>query len=187
MTVVYVLIAVAAILAVLVAVIASRPAEFRVVRSAQMGAPPAKVFDQVNNLRRWEAWSPWAKLDPSMSIFYEGPAEGRGAIHKWSGNKKVGEGTITITESQPTQCIRMKLEFIRPFACQNDVEFTFKPANDQTLVTWSMTGHNGFMAKAMGLVMNMDKMVGGDFEKGLSAMKSLVETASTVARAGQPA
>jgi uncharacterized protein YndB with AHSA1/START domain len=186
MNVMYILIAVLAIIAVLIGVIATRPAEYRVVRSATLGAPPQDVFTQVNNLRLWEAWSPWAKLDPAMTKSYEGPAEGRGATHKWSGNKHVGEGKVTITESQPPERIRMKLEFIKPFKCQNDVEFTFTPVNDQTLVTWSMMGHNNFMAKAMGLIMNMDKMVGGDFEKGLAAMKSVVEGAVERSRAGQP-
>jgi hypothetical protein len=172
-----ILIAIAVILIVFVVVVALRPAEFHVARSATIPAPPAVVFAQVNDLHKWEAWSPWAKLDPAMKQTYEGPPAGDGAIYRWDGNNQVGAGSTTITESRPTDLIRMKLEFLRPFACTNAVEFTFKPEGNQTAVTWSMDGKNNFMAKAVGLVMNMDKMVGGQFEQGLAQLKSVVETA----------
>jgi hypothetical protein len=135
------------------------------------------VFAQVNELRQWEAWSPWAKLDPAMKQTYEGPASGAGAVSAWCGNRKVGEGRNTIVESRAPELIRLKLEFLRPFKCTNDVEFTFQFNGRGTVVTWSMTGKNNFMGKAFGLFMNMDKMVGGDFERGLAAMKSAVEQA----------
>src|SRR5262249_6052217 len=100
---------------------------------------------------------------------------GTGAIFKWSGNDEVGEGKMTLTESHLPDSITIKLEFVRPFAATNDVEFTFQPVGDQTSVTWAMSGKNNFMSKAICLFMNMDKMVGGDFEKGLASMKSIVE------------
>src|SRR5438876_11472300 len=112
----YVLLAVAAILALFVCIVAMRPAEFRVVRSATMAAPPADVFAQVNDLHKWEAWSPWAKLDPAMKQTYDGAPEGTGAIYSWNGDKNVGEGRMTITESRAGELIRIKLEFMRPFA-----------------------------------------------------------------------
>ena len=121
--------------------------------------------------------SPWAKLDPSMKKTHEGAPAGTGAIYSWSGNDQVGEGRMTLTESRPSELIRIKLEFMKPFAATNTTEFTFKPEGNQTMVTWSMFGMNNFIAKAFGLFMNMDKMVGGDFEKGLASMKSVVETA----------
>src|SRR5262249_39093260 len=153
------------------------PSEYRVVRSATMAAPPADVFAQVNDFHKWEAWSPWAKLDPTMQQIYEGPPAGAGAVYKWSGNRNVGEGRMTLAESQPNDRIAIKLEFLRPFKGNNDVEFTFKPEDSKTLVTWTMSGRKHFMVKAFTLFMNMDKMIGGDFEKGLAGMKSVVESA----------
>jgi hypothetical protein len=173
-----ILIAIGVIVVVFLIVVALQPAEFRVVRSANMSAPPAVVFAQVNDFHKWEAWSPWEKLDPALKRTYEGPSAGTGAIYRWVGNNKVGEGSMTITESRSSDLIRIKLEFLKPFASTADTEFTFKPEGNQTAVTWSMAGKNNFMAKAMCLFMNMGKMVGGQFEQGLAQMKSLVETAA---------
>jgi hypothetical protein len=172
-----ILIGVAALLIVFAAVVALQPSEFRVARSATIAAPAPVVFAEVNDFRKWEAWSPWAKLDPAMKKGYTGAASGTGAVYAWSGNGEVGEGRTTITESRPHDLVRIKLEFVRPFAATNAVEFTFKPDGDRTAVTWSMTGRNGFMAKAAGLVMDMDKMVGGQFESGLAQLKAVAEKA----------
>jgi uncharacterized protein YndB with AHSA1/START domain len=173
-----VLIVLVAIVVVLVAVVAVQPSEFRVVRSATMSAPAPAVFAQVNDLHNWEAWSPWAKLDPAMKQTYEGAPAGTGAMTAWAGNNQVGEGRMTITESRPSDLIRIKLDFLKPFASTATAEFTFEPEGNQTVVTWSMTGENNFIAKAVHLVMDMDEMVGGQFEKGLAQMKSKVEAAT---------
>lgn len=173
----YILIGLVVLLLVFVLVVARQPGHFQVTRSIHISAPPEVVFAQVNELRKWEAWSPWAKLDPAMKLTYDGPASGVGAISAWCGNSKVGEGRNTIVESRAPELIRLRLEFLRPFKCTNDVEFTFRFDGRHTVVTWGMTGKNNFMAKAFGLVMNMDKMVGGDFEKGLAALKSVAESA----------
>ena len=170
-----ILIALAVIVVVLVVVVATRPSEFRVERTATMSAPAAVVFGQVNDFHKWDAWSPYAKRDPAMKKTIEGAPAGVGAIYTWSGNHEVGEGRTTIIESRPSELIRIKLEFVRPFAGTSTAEFTFKPAGERTAVTWSLVGRNNFIAKAMGLVMNMDKMIGGDFEAGLAQMKSVVE------------
>ena len=172
-----ILIALAVIVVVFAAIVAMQPSEFRVTRTAAISAPPAAVFAQVNDLHKWEAWSPWVKLDPAMKKTYEGAPAGTGAIHAWAGNNQVGEGRMTITESRPNELIRFKLEFLKPFAVTNTAEFSFKPEGNQTVVTWSMAGENNFIAKALHLFMNMDKMVGGPFEKGLAQMKSVVEAA----------
>jgi hypothetical protein len=155
--------------------VAIQPADFRITRTGTITAPPADVFAQVNDLHNWEAWSPWAKRDPAMKQNYEGPGSGTGASYSWSGNKDVGEGRMTITESRPSELVRIRLEFLKPFKATNTSEFTFKPDGQQTLVTWSMSGQRNFMMKAFGLFMNFDKMVGGDFEKGLASMKSVTE------------
>ena len=172
-----ILIAIAAIAVVFVAVVAMQPSEFRIVRSATISAPAPAVFAQVNDFHNWEAWSPWAKLDPAAKATFEGPSAGTGAIFRWAGNDKIGEGSMTITESRPSDLIRITLEFVKPFAATNTAEFTFEPEGNQTAVTWSMAGKNNFMAKAVSLFMNMDKMVGGKFEEGLANMKSVVEAA----------
>jgi hypothetical protein len=172
-----ILIALALIIFVLLIIVALQPSEFRVVRTAAMAAPAPAVFAQVNDFHNWEAWSPWAKLDPAMKQSYEGPPAGTGAIYTWNGSKQVGEGRMTITESRPSDLVRINLEFFKPFAANNLTEFTFRPAGNHTEVTWNMTGKNNFIAKAIHLFMNMDKMVGGQFEQGLAQMKSVVEKA----------
>ena len=168
--VVVVLVAVIAILAAL------QPSHYRIERSANINAPASVVFAQVNDFHKWEAWSPWAKIDPAMKQTYEGAPSGTGAIYTWAGNNQVGEGRMTITESHPSDLIKIKLEFIKPWSATNATDFAFKPQGNQTAVTWTMDGDNNFMGKAFGLFMNMDKMVGGDFEKGLAQMKSVAET-----------
>jgi len=170
-----ILIVLAAIVVVFVAVVALQPAEFRIVRSRTISAPPPDVFAQVNDFHNWTAWSPWEKLDPALKRTHEGAPAGTGAIYSWVGNKKVGEGRMTLTESHPSDLIRIKLEFLKPFKATNTAEFTFKPEGNQTVVTWSMTGRKNFLLKGFGLFMNMDKMIGGDFEKGLANMKAVVE------------
>jgi uncharacterized protein YndB with AHSA1/START domain len=174
-----ILITLVVIVVVFIVVASMQPSEFSVTRTATISAPPPAVFAQVNDLHKWEEWSPWAKRDPAAKKTYEGPSAGTGAIYRWAGNKEVGEGSLTITESRPNDLIRMKLEFLKPFQATNTVEFTFKPQGDQTLVTWTMMGKNNFIAKVLHLFMDMDKMVGGDFEKGLAQMKSVVEAAPT--------
>ncbi len=170
-----ILIVLAAVALVVVVVVAMQPSEFRVTRSTTVAAPPAAVFAQVNDFHRWEAWNPWGKIDPAMKQTYQGAPAGTGAIYTWTGNKEVGEGRMTLTESRPNDLIRIKLEFFKPFAATNTAEFTFMPEGNQTLVTWSMRGDNNFMAKAIHLFINMDKMIGGQFEEGLESMKSVVE------------
>jgi uncharacterized protein YndB with AHSA1/START domain len=164
----------AAIIVVLAVVVAMQPADFRIVRSATIPAPAADVFAQVNDFHKWAAWSPWEKIDPALKRTYEGAPAGTGAIYSWVGNKNVGEGTMTLTESRPNDLIAIKLEFRKPFQATNAAEFTFKPDGNQTVVTWSMSGRKNFFTKAFGLVMSMDKMVGGQFEEGLTNLQSVV-------------
>ena len=170
-----ILITLAVIILVFVIVVATRPADFRIVRSTAITAPASVVFAHVNDLHKWDAWSPWAKLDPAMKQTHEGASAGVGAIYSWAGNSEVGEGRMTITESRADELIRIKLEFIKPFAAVNTTEFVFKEDGGQTTVTWDMTGKNNFMSKAFCMFMNMDKMVGKDFEKGLAQLKAVVE------------
>ena len=173
---VYILIAVVAIIVILLIVISMRPADFRYARSATIAAPPGAVFGHVNDFKKMDTWSPWLKFDPNVKITHEGPPSGVGAIESWEGNKNVGAGRMTMTESRPNDLIRLKLEFFRPFAATNAAEFTFKAEAASTTVTWAMTGKYNFMTKAMGLFMNMDKMIGGNFEKGLAELKKIAES-----------
>jgi len=169
-----ILIALAAIIVVLIVVVALQPSDFRIVRSASILAPPSALFAQVNDFHKWESWSPWEKLDPAMKKSFEGAPSGTGAIYAWAGNDQVGEGRMTVTGSRPDEFIRIKLEFLKPWEATNTTEFTFTPEGDRTAVTWSMSGENNFMSKAFGLFMNMDKMIGDDFEKGLAQLESAV-------------
>lgn len=172
----YLLIGLAVALILLMGVIATRPATFRVTRGVSIAAPAAAPFAQVNVLRNWDAWSPWAKRDPNMKMTYAGPAEGEGASYAWEGNNQVGSGRMTISESRPGEMIRIRLEFLKPFKATNTAEFIFKEENGATLITWSMDGNNSFIGKLMSLIMNMDKMIGGDFETGLAGIKAIVES-----------
>jgi len=167
------------VLVVLVAVfgviVALQPADYRIVHLASIAAPPATVFAQVNDFHKWDAWSPWAKFDPAAKNTFDGAPSGTAAGFAWAGNDKVGQGRMTITESRPNDLIRIKLDFIKPFESTCITEFSFKPSGDQTEVAWSMSGSRSFIEKAFCLFVNMDKMVGGEFEKGLAQMKAVAE------------
>jgi hypothetical protein len=162
-------------LAGFIAFVASRPNEFRVSRSATIAALAEKVFPHVNELQKWHDWSPWAKLDPNSKTTFEGPASGVGAIMRWDGNNKVGQGSMTITESRTNEQIKFRLDFLKPMVATNTAEFTFKTEGAQTTVTWTMNATNNFVGKAMNVIMNCEKMCGAQFEKGLTSLKGIVE------------
>ena len=172
-----ILIAVALIVIAFVIIVATRPADYSVTRSLAIAAPPDALFPHVNELKKWEPWNPWGKIDPAMKLTYEGPPSGLGAAYAWVGNRDVGEGRMTITASRPNEFIQFKLEFFKPMTGVSTTEFTFKPDGNRTEVTWSMSGKNNFIAKAASLFMNMDQMIGGQFEKGLADLKSIAEAA----------
>lgn len=178
-----ILLALAFIVILLAAVLTGQPNDFTVSRQTKIAAPPEQVFPHVNELRNWEAWNPWGKLDPNCQMTYDGPPAGTGASYAWAGNNKIGAGRNTITQSVPDQLVRLKLEFLKPMTATNTAEFTFQSDGSQTIVIWTMFGKNSFGGKVFGLFMNCEKMCGNQFEKGLAQMKSLVETNKTVARA----
>jgi len=178
-----ILLGLAALLAVLAAFVASRPADFKIERSVVINAPAAAAFPLVNDLPAANDWSPWSELDASMKHSYEGPATGVGSSHAWEGNDKVGSGKQTIVDSKPNELVRVKLEFFKPMAATNNVDFTFVPEGAGTKVSWIMTGQHNFVGKAFSLAMDMDKMVGGDFEKGLGKLKAMAEKAAAAAPA----
>lgn len=173
---VYILVAVVLVVAIFLIFVATRPADFKITRSLSMHAAPQAVFEQINDFQNWRNWSPWERLDPNLQRTYEGPPAGVGSVYSWQGNKKVGAGRMTILESRPGERVRIKLEFFRPFKATNTAEFSIKTQFNETLVTWDMTGCNHFCAKLFSLVLNIDKLVGKDFEKGLNSMKSVVES-----------
>jgi hypothetical protein len=160
-------------------VVALQPSGFKITRSTSVSASPATVFAEVNEIKHWQNWSPWEKLDPNMKKTYEGPDAGVGASWSWSGNSKVGEGKSTIVESQAPDRVALRLDFTKPMKATNHTEFLFQPQEQGTMVTWTMTGEVGFIGKMFHLFMDVDKMVGGDFEKGLAHLKSIAEAKST--------
>jgi hypothetical protein len=170
-----ILIALAVLIVLFLGLVAIQPGDFKITRSTTMAAPANIVFGQVNDFHKWEAWSPWAKLDPAMKTSYEGSSSGTGAAYAWTGNDKVGEGRMAITESHPNDLIRIKLDFVKPMEGTCTTEFNLKPQSNQTSVTWSMIGRHSFVEKGFCLFMNMDKLVGGDFEKGLAQLKTIAE------------
>jgi hypothetical protein len=177
---------VGAALALLVVVIQMQPATFHIERSIVMAAPPEAAFAQVNDFHAWSAWSPWEKLDPNLKRSYDGPRTGVGAKYAWVGNKEVGEGRMTIEQSSPGAIVVIKLEFLKPFAATNTATFTFTKTAEGTKTTWAMDGNSNFISKAFHLVMNMDKMLGPDFERGLASMKAAAEATAAPSALATP-
>lgn len=166
---------VAGLVVLLLVIILIQPSEFTVSRSTEIARSPGAVAGYVNNLENWNDWSPWAKLDPKAKYTYEGPRIGKGATFHWDGNKNVGAGTMTIVDVKPGKLVKMDLDFKRPFVGEAETTYTFERKGPRTVVTWTMTGHNGFVAKAMSLVMSCDTMIGGFFEEGLANLKKNLE------------
>jgi uncharacterized protein YndB with AHSA1/START domain len=169
------------ILAVLVvgtAFIASRPSGFTIERSAEIAAPPEAVFALLNDFHQWGRWSPWEKLDPNMKRMFDGPQSGPGASYSWAGNGDVGEGRMKIAEAKPSESVTIDVEFLKPFPAKNRTTFTLEPSAGGTKVRWAMQGENGFVGKAMSLVMDMDAMIGKDFEEGLANLGAAAKSAS---------
>jgi uncharacterized protein YndB with AHSA1/START domain len=172
-----------AILAALVVVVvagiliyaATKPDSFSVQRSATIKAPPDKIFALVANLRGWSAWSPYEKKDPNMKRTFSGAESGKGAVYEWDGNKDVGQGRMEIIDVTAPSKITIKLDFLKPFEGHNTAEFTMVPTGDNTTVTWAMYGPSPYVAKIMGTLFNLDRMIGNDFETGLAALKTVAE------------
>lgn len=174
-------------LGLLVAVASTKADEFQISRSATIAAPAPVVFDQVNTLKKWQAWSPWIKRDPGTKVTYTGPESGTGASYSWVGDKETSEGKLTITDSRPSEKMECKLEFTKPFEATNTASFILVPENGTTKVTWIMAGKNNIVGKVMCMFMDMDKMVGGDFEEGLSSIKAIAEKEAASAPAAPAA
>jgi uncharacterized protein YndB with AHSA1/START domain len=171
--VVLVLLVLAAVAVLVLA--ANKPDTFRVQRATSIKAPPEKIFALINDLHGWGAWSPYEKKDPAMKRTFSGAPSGKGAVYEWDGDKNVGQGRMEITDTSAPNKIVIKLDFIRPFEGHNVVTFSMEPRGDATNVTWDMQGPAPFMAKVMHVFINMDRMVGTDFEIGLANLKAVAE------------
>jgi hypothetical protein len=147
---------------------------YEVTRTAVIPAPAEEIFPLVNSFHEWTKWSPWESVDPAMDRSYSGSDSGTGARYAWNGNRKAGSGTMEIVDTAEPHTIRIRLEFTKPFKAVNPTSFTFSPAGGGTQVTWTMTGENTGIGKLFAVFMNMDKMVGADFEKGLAALADAV-------------
>ena len=165
---------VVALAAVFLIFAATRPDTFRVERSTTIAAPPEKVHALINDFGQWQSWSPYEKKDPAMKRIRSGPVAGQGAVYAWEGNGEIGKGRMEIIETTPTS-IRIRLDFAEPFEAHNIAEFTLSPKGDSTRVTWAMHGPNNFVGKMIQTVIDMDDMVGKDFEAGLASLKALTE------------
>jgi carbon monoxide dehydrogenase subunit G len=159
----------------LAAYVTTRPDSFRIERSTRIDVAPEVVFSNINDFHKWELWSPWDKIDPKLERHYSGAASGVGAVYSWSGNKKVGSGRMEIIGSTPFKGVQIKLDFTAPFAASNTVDFTLAKNGDGTDVSWAMSGPQPFISKLMGLVFNMDKLIGNDYAKGLAQLKQVSE------------
>ena len=154
---------------------ATKPDTFRVQRATRINAPPEKIFALINDYHRWGSWSPYEKLDPDMKRTYSGAANGTGAVYEWEGNSKAGKGRMEIADSVPPSQVAIKLDFVKPFEAHNLVQFTLQPTGPSTDVTWAMQGPSPYMMKLMHVFINMDRMVGKDFETGLANLKAVAE------------
>jgi len=171
-----ILVGIVVAIAGILAYAATRPDTFRVQRTARINAPPEAIFPLIDDLRSGEQWSPYYRKDPAMKGTYSGPASGKGAAFDFAGNKDVGSGRVTITDSTPPGEVTMRLQMFKPFAADNVVKFTLVPRGATTDVTWAMQGRQPFIARLMCLFFDMDKMVGADFAAGLASLKSIVES-----------
>jgi hypothetical protein len=172
---IYVAIALVVLVVALVAYAATKPDAFRVQRSTGINAPAERIFPLIANLKSMNTWNPFVEPDPAIKIAYSGPESGKGAAHSWSGNSKVGEGRIEVTDAAPCSRVAMQLDMLKPMKASNAVEFTLAANDKTTTVTWAMSGRQPFMAKLMTLFIDCDKMVGSQFEKGLGKLKALAE------------
>jgi uncharacterized protein YndB with AHSA1/START domain len=170
-----VLIVLAVLIAAILVYAATMPDDFRVQRATIIKASPEKIFALINDLHRWDSWSPWEKMDPAMQRTFSGATAGKGAVYAWQGNSKVGEGRMEIADTSPPSRVMIKLDFIKPIEGHNTAEFTLDPKGDATNVTWSMYGPSAYIAKVIGVFASMDKMIGKDFETGLANMKAVAE------------
>ena len=174
-TLTLVLLGLVVVIGALVAYVATLPDAFRIERSQQIHANAATVFARIDDLREFNAWNPFAVADPSTRIVYSGPSRGTGAAYEWDSTGRGGKGRMTVVESQTARKVVMRLEFLKPFTATNTAEFSLVSEGPVTNITWAMTGTCGFVHKLCGLVFNSDKMVGGEFAKGLASLKDLVE------------
>lgn len=163
------------LLALLLLIAAMRPNTMNIQRSATINAPAEKIFPLINDFHEWVKWSPWEKLDPNLKRDHSGAASGVGAKYAWVGSKKVGEGRMEIMDTQAPNKVTIKLDFIKPWEAHSTTVFTLTPSGGGTNVNWNMTSSANYMSKLFGLLFNMDKMIGKDFEKGLAAMKEAAE------------
>jgi hypothetical protein len=175
-----IIVGLAAVMIIFLIVVAFRPAEFHVERSATLAASPVSLFEQVNDHHKFSVWNPFLKVDPNVKLTYSGPDSGVGAACSWDGNSKIGAGSATITESKPGELVRQRMDWKRPMEGTSTVEFTFKPSGDKTVVTWAMYGKNGFMGKLVSVFLDCEKMVGPQFEEGLANLGKVVTTAPAV-------
>jgi hypothetical protein len=170
------LIVAACALLVVLGLASTKPDQFRVERSIQIQASPAKVFAYLEDFHEWQAWSPWEGLDPELKRSYSGAAKGLGAVYAWEGNSHVGSGSMEITELAAGRHLKIKLDFIKPFEGHNGAEFTLKPQGQSTELTWAMFGPSPFMAKVMQVFMSMDTVMGKEFDSGLAKLKAAAES-----------
>ena len=177
-------IVVAVVVAAILVMAALKPPRFRVHRSTVIDATPERIFPLIADFRKWRSWSPWEGLDPDLKRTYEGAETGRGAVYRWDGNKQAGAGRMEITEATPPRRVVIDLAFTRPFEARNTTEFDLAGHGEATEVTWTMHGPQPFMFRVMSVFMSMDKMVGGDFERGLAGLKAVAEGRAPAAKPG---
>lgn len=170
----YILLALAIIIVGILIVASTKPDTVHYERSTVISAPPERILPHIVDFHKWQPWSPWEKLDPTMKRDYLGAAQGIGAKYAWSGNSKAGEGTMEILEAG-NDGVKIDLRFIRPFKNACITHFQFTPQGPATTVRWTMDGPNLFMGKLMGLFIPMDKMIGKDFDSGLAGLKTQAE------------
>lgn len=168
-------IAVLVLLAAFLAFVASRSSMFRLARSTEIDAPPDRIYPYFADFHNWAAWSPFEKYDPAMTRTYSGAPSGRGAVYEWSGNSRAGQGRMEILDVAPPTRVTTALHFIKPFPAQNMTEFTLEPSGNATRVSWAMSGNKNFMMKLFHVFVNMEKMVGKDFDEGLANLKRVAE------------
>ncbi len=174
----YVLALVVAAFGSLFAVASRKPETFSVSRTATINAPADRIFGLINDFHKWASWSPFEKLDPAMTKTFSGPESGPGSSYSWTGNKKAGAGSMTISSATPSSSVGIAMAFLKPFKSESTVQFSIEPSGAANQVTWTMSGKNQLFSRVMSVFMSMDKMIGKDFAEGLSNLKRVAETSA---------
>jgi hypothetical protein len=165
-----------AIVAIFIILMLVAPKNYHVNRSIVIDRALPDVFQYIKHVKNQDDWSPWKKKDPDMKQTFSGVDGTVGFVSHWEGNKDVGTGEQEITKIEENKRLDTELRFFKPWKSQSDAYIEVEEADGGTNVTWGFSGVNKVPLNVMMMFMNMDKMIGKDFEEGLADLKRIMES-----------